>query len=408
MQTKQESLFSEVAYQKPVTELRIQKQRDRKLSKNQQDFNRLTKKITTLQNKIATEKEKLEFLLKTYSESILVLDTKIAGKQIELAKKIDKSTETIKYGPRQIENVGKTIVYLCNDAFYTIEPDKKTQDLYDKWAENTYEEEIQAQEEENLNMMSDMFSFMTGMDVDFSKFKDAPEEEFENLKNEFEAEFEERQAFFNNPGGEKKKTKKQLEKELNEKKEQASKLKSIRNIYLSLAKVLHPDKENDDAEKLKKEDLMKKVTEAYGKKDLPALLKLEMEWVASESNNIQNLGDEKLKLYIMSLKEQVRELEEEFYQLEYDPRYESISDISCYTKNQGVKQIDNLKGMRKQRIESIDFYLNAFSLDNPKKSIMAFVNETVDIMKERETGLLGHNDFSFFDFDEEDDDDYFF
>ncbi len=106
-----------------------------------------------------------------------------------------------------------------------------------------------------------------------------------------------------------KKTKKQLEKEAREKEIEELKGKSLSTIYKSLAKILHPDLEQDAVKKLQKEEWMKKLTVAYEKKDLKTLLEIELEWAKGETDRIQSLTRDKLDLYNEMLRSQVQEME---------------------------------------------------------------------------------------------------
>ena len=98
--------------------------------------------------------------------------------------------------------------------------------------------------------------------------------------------------------GEKKKTKKQLAKEASLMEQEAVKKRSIRSIYLSLVKLLHPDTEPDETLKKEKDEIMKELTRAYDENDLTALLQLELKWIATENDHLDKLSDDTLKIYI--------------------------------------------------------------------------------------------------------------
>ncbi len=152
--------------------------------------------------------------------------------------------------------------------------------------------------------------FVKGFNIDLSDLTiDMSEEEInlrieEKIKNYSESN--------SNPFStkkESKKTKKQLEKEAKEKEIEELKGKSISSIYKSLAKILHPDLEQNEEKKLQKEEWMKKLTVAYEKKDLKTLLEIELEWAKGETDRIQSLSRDKLNLYNEMLRSQVQEME---------------------------------------------------------------------------------------------------
>ncbi len=86
-------------------------------------------------------------------------------------------------------------------------------------------------------------------------------------------------------------------------------VQSIRSIYIPLVKKLHPDREPDEAEKIRKTEILKKLTEAYEKKDLVALLMLQSEYQLKQDEN-DKIKD--LAAYNKILEEQVTQLEEEY------------------------------------------------------------------------------------------------
>ncbi len=116
-----------------------------------------------------------------------------------------------------------------------------------------------------------------------------------------------------------KKSKKQLDKEqqkiLLEQEKENLKNKSLKSIYIGLAKLLHPDRYLDEEEKLKNEELMKKVTVAYNNKDIFTLLKLEMEFIKKEEKTIENLPESTLIIYNEFLKEQIIEIENNIFSI---------------------------------------------------------------------------------------------
>ena len=228
--------------------------------------------------------------------------------------------------------------------------------------------------------MEDMLREQMGIDLDLSDMDNSPEA-FARMQQQIQEELDRRREEEKQQNAAKKKTKKQLEKELKQKEAETIKLKSLRNIYISLVKALHPDTETDPTEKLRKEELMKKVTIAYNDKDLPALLQLEMEWVVAESDHLANMPDEKLKLYIASLKEQVAELERERNALYHHPRFSHIRQFAHYHETGARCEIYNLVSAHKKQKKSLEELHSIVSQPNPKNAIMEFVDSTMEYFK---------------------------
>jgi len=91
---------------------------------------------------------------------------------------------------------------------------------------------------------------------------------------------------------------------------------AIRKIFRQLASALHPDREPDEQERLRKTGLMSEVNAAYEKNDLTTLLRLQMQVSQGSSQSTARMADDKLIAMSLLLKEQVAALEEDLDQLE--------------------------------------------------------------------------------------------
>lgn len=375
MNDASEDLEKGMKHPKEIKEIKIIAQKDKTLSKEQQTFNRLTKRISTLQDEIVLETEKCERLLTLHTGKIPKLEKNIAERQLKLAKTISRSTQSNKYGKRQLENIECVILHLFDQAFAVIDPDDETELLYKQWAGISYQEKIEKEMEamkkamaETRKMMEALFGFC--MDEDLMDFCDSPESFVRSQEKE-------------DSSSHRKKSKKELENELRKNQEEAMKLKSMRNIYISLVKVLHPDTETDPLEIMRKEELMKKVTVAYNDKDLTTLLKLEMEWVASEAHNLDLMTKDKLKIYIASLKEQVKELENEKASIWRHPRAQCVRSFAGFSESMAVKEIDRSIAKLKKQKKAVEDVNKLFSQPNPKKAILSFVTIMIERLNQR-------------------------
>jgi len=379
MDDKTYSLFDDntIRNKKPAKlDLKISAAKSKKLTKNQQAFNRLTKRIEQLQHAIRKDTTKLETVLKAYNAHIPRLQQVISRSRLTLAKALGETTKKIKYGKRQAVDVRNVILLLCDEAFVHVEPDRETELFYNAWSKSNYREEVKNQEKAMKLMFAEHAKGAFGVDIDFDDMGDTPEE-FARFVRRMRDEFKNSDTQQEEPFSRRYKSKKQLAREELRKKEEAHQLKSMRSIYLSLAKALHPDIEMDLAEKKRKEELMKKVTAAYSGKDLMALLKLEMEWVASESRTLDTLPDEKLKLYIASLKEQAAALEEEHASVFYNPRFTPINDFWHLPEQQAIHEIQDLKQACTRLHEYIADMAAVCSDSGRKPEIIEFVKEYI-------------------------------
>jgi len=101
--------------------------------------------------------------------------------------------------------------------------------------------------------------------------------------------------------------------------------KGIQQLYRQLAKVFHPDLEQDPSRISQKEELMKQLTVAKENGDLMTMLQLELTGIQQED---RLLSGDKLKLYNATLQEQVKDLHLQLQALFLHPRYECLHGMA--------------------------------------------------------------------------------
>jgi hypothetical protein len=281
------------------------------LSTAQKQFNSLTKKI---------EKQKKRLL--EWTETIPVYRQKIAQHyeplidalnyhKAEWVLLLDQSYDM----PLFTKTDKQKLRYLICDLseFLIAEYNKDDlKPLFNKYSDYDYDSIEQDTDSNVTEMMRDiaenLFNIDWGDDVDLSSPEKFQAQLEEKMREQAEA------ASLNQP---RKKTKKQLEKELRQEEEYALASQSVREVYRKLVAVLHPDREPDAEERLRKTELMQRVNLAYGKKDLLKLLALQLEIEQIDSEHLTNIADSRLKHFNKILKEQLSELGQEMEQIEH-------------------------------------------------------------------------------------------
>jgi len=314
-------------------ELSITKQKQQPLSKSQQAFNRLVKKIEKLRQDITSTEQTLTEKLAFYGQHIYPLEQELVGQRKHLVKLLFPFYTEKKTLTKKEKQVLKSILaqQLNNIlSFSSEEPDEELKAIFEALEDMKYEEAEKLELESMKDEMSAIFeNFGFKMNFDDLHENMSPEEMARKMK-EMEEQIFQQAENFNNRQTTRKKTKKQLEKEERERQAAEIKNKSISRIYKQLAKVLHPDLEPDAGQKIRKEALMQELTAAYENNDLHTLLRLELEWIQKEETNLDQLTDDKLSIYNEVLKEQAAELETEYYmQLEH-PRYQPLLRFAMF------------------------------------------------------------------------------
>ncbi|ONG41767.1 hypothetical protein BKE30_02705 [Alkanindiges hydrocarboniclasticus] len=87
--------------------------------------------------------------------------------------------------------------------------------------------------------------------------------------------------------------------------------KSFKQIYQRLVANLHPDREPDEQEKIKKTGLMQQVTESYQAQDLLGLLQWQIQLGQQDKAGDTQLADEQLQLYNLNLSRHSEQLDQQ-------------------------------------------------------------------------------------------------
>ncbi len=316
----------------------------KKLTKAQDRFNKITTRIEKLEKDIVQKEKTLHAILDHFSKNMEPLIESDAKNKIQLAFLVEEKVLSTKLSKKAQYQAEELIIHLLNEAFTEVIANEEEISLYNRFSDLSYEDE---KELELIFMKGEMKAMFTqqGIDIDLTEIDIENEEEIAKIIAEFQEKRQNKQLGDNLKEAEnpKKKTKKEIVRENIEKAKFEAQNKSLKSIYISLSKALHPDMEADQTEKLKKEELMKKVTVAYQEKNFPLLLQLEMEWIHQTSEHLNKLSDDKLNIYIEILLDRERELQAEKYMLQQNPRFQKVRSFAHLNEKSAVKAINSDK-----------------------------------------------------------------
>src|SRR5688572_617551 len=131
------------------------------LSKEQQNFNRIVKRIEKLQKQIQNETDKLEQLSKLYNVEVYPNVLELGRLKIQLCHLLHKKRQEIKLSAIQNKKLDDLLFDFLEDAFNVVEPDDATKELYSKYSNYSYAEELlnleQAMKEDFIDMLYNRF-----------------------------------------------------------------------------------------------------------------------------------------------------------------------------------------------------------------------------------------------------------
>lgn len=190
-----------------------------------------------------------------------------------------------------------------------------------------------------------------------------------SIKFEYEESAEqsaELEEDFEQYAAEQQKAREQAKQErLQQKREQAEQMaaQSLKTVYLKIAAMIHPDREQDETKKEEKTELFQLASQAYEKQDLFYLLKLQLQLEQNKGIGAKELSLEQLRFYKLALDAQSQQLESQIaeildsFQLAKNVKAEHVLNISdvyktvdadCAELKQQVKwEKERLKHMKK-------------------------------------------------------------
>lgn len=340
----------------------------------QKTIDRLLRKISDLRDKIKTEKVGLDKAMRIYHKEIkplqiekLILQKEFVIKTMPFYLNDTKLTE-------KQRSVLKEILVQQLDQIVQEEQLKDNDELcniFEILTGETYESVLRKSVDSLKSEMKELFRGM-GFDIDlddidmYMRREDILKAVAEKIKEHSKTNI------YHEKTEESKNT--QIE-HINE---------SIGIIYKQLAKIFHPDLEQDPGKKEEKENLMKQLTVAYGNNDLAEMFRLETEYLSIEGNNSSCIDKAGIRIYISILKEQVKKFEEEYKALTTGPRYE---DLKKYME-------DKLDLIRlKQRMQAETYGLQEYIIN--LRSFLKELDDPIEGLSELKYMIKEYNNKGF-------------
>lgn len=287
----------------PIITQKVQKE----LSHIQKSFNQKIKQIDDLKLLLNLIEEHEAFLRKRLTTSFFPTIKEANKIRMEFSEKLNHHFFDNQFTKAEKKKISMVI---CEYMSIVLENEETQRaiELYNLHTDAlSFEEEQEAAKEMQKNMLkqqAEMFGFDLE-NVDFedpSSFMASMAEQAEELQKKQEEKRVKR-----------KKTPKQLEKEQKEAEQNKILNKTVKALYTDLAKILHPDLEHNDDKKQEKTELMHQVTTAYEKNDVFALLNLHIRYAQEGENKLDAIAEEQIKLYIVHLNEQIKDLEDQVH-----------------------------------------------------------------------------------------------
>ncbi len=286
------------------------------LLKLQKRFNTLIKKIGQQRQQLMEWQSTISLHQQKYAQEFEPLIKTFKTLQSDMVQLLDKSSHTKKFTERQKKKLDNVICSMAGELIIE-NNDETLKGIYNKHSDIDFDAQYEEDNDEFKRMAKEIFGIELDAEMDLSSPEDLFEQVGEKMQQKIEQEEQAQQEHLRSSKT-RKKSAKTMAKEKQQQEEAKNISKSLQEVYRKLASSLHPDREQDPAERDRKTALMKQVNNAYETKDLLRLLELQLEAEQIDQATIKTMTQTRLKHYNQILSEQSKELQGEISMICYD------------------------------------------------------------------------------------------
>jgi hypothetical protein len=316
--TRQTSLFS--AYEQPSPTdapagaglvLSALKFGSGPVSPAQKRFNQLLNQTETLANKIEATRALADAHRRVHARTLAPLEQERNALMRQMALWLDERLKRKGLSVKQKSMASQILCHLAAQVAST--GDEAMHALYTAHSDTSLEEDEKTDAADLKMFMEKILGEKMGDD-------DTPFESLEDLLRASMAKMQEKAAADAakqaSRKSKRKKSAAQLKAEAAATAQTEDATGALRTIYRQLVSALHPDRETDPQEQLRKTALMKEANAAYERRDLLGLLQLQLRAELTDASQMADMAKEKLAALTALLKDRVKVLNDELWAVE--------------------------------------------------------------------------------------------
>lgn len=277
-----------------------------KLSPEQQRFNRMLAQTEELARKIEAAQLLADSHRPRVASTLRPLEQERDRLIRQMALWLDQRLQRKGLTAKHKRWASEIICYLSESL--TINGDEAMQTLHDAHSEQTLAEKERAAASDMQDFMEEILGKPFGGEQDFDNLEDLLRAGTAQMQQESQAAQQARAS--------KKSKRKQSASQQKTEQQAQDANAALRSIYRQLVSALHPDRESDASERIRKTALLKEVNAAYKRRDLLALLQLQLSANLANSDKVSHLAREKLASLTLLLRERVALLTRELLAIE--------------------------------------------------------------------------------------------
>jgi hypothetical protein len=273
----------------------IHSTRGRPISKAQRAFNSALTKVQAFGRALDEEKRRLDRLLIFHAAEIRPRSQHAGELRAALLRALVPFLDDRRLKGTQRRVLREILIAQLDMVLACVEqPDPEVQAIFERVHGLTYAQAMQADIEDMRAGMAGVFDEL-GLDIDVPDVRaDMTEEDLAAAAARLAEQLDRAEEMGPKPA--RGRTKRQLRDEEHRRQQEQSRKDSLGAVYRRLVKELHPDLEPNPDEREKKNRIIQDVTAAYSRRDLLALLRLELEWLEG-AGDAARMSEDKLRAH---------------------------------------------------------------------------------------------------------------
>lgn len=278
------------------------------LGPEQQLFNQLLEKIENQTSDLQNLKALADAHALERNAKLAPLEAQARQLQEKLVLLLDARVQMPRgLSSRIVAHIQEIVGFLLDDLLLSGEPSTALQALADRYYILDDDEHEDGLDAATLSEMNRAMAQALGAQVD-SDATVSTDDMIEALMRKIQADEEAAMHAHEARQSKRKKSAKQKQAEQDD----LDAHSALRTIYRKLVSALHPDRESDPVERERKHKLMVQVNAANDRKDLLALLRLQLEIAQIDPASVAAMADGKLRSFNRMLKDQLKALQDEY------------------------------------------------------------------------------------------------
>jgi len=271
------------------------------LSVAQQRFNRLLERNETLARRIAALQAMADAHRSQHTQKVHALEGKRDALMRDMVHLLDERLRRPGLSRTQQRQAREILCGLATP--FALAGDEAMRAMHDAHGEHSFEEQQRVEAQAAQEFMEDVLGQSFDEEVDFSDPEAVLRASMEQMRRAAQADQAKRDAH---------KTRRAKPARLKKAEAEAQDAHAaLRTIFRQLASALHPDRETDPAERARKHVLMSEANAAYDRRDLLALLQLQLRADLADGQAVARLAQDKLAALTVLLKERADLLQRE-------------------------------------------------------------------------------------------------